>query len=138
MKFLTLTGLIVLFYSCRHENKLSTANPEAKDTIVLNESNQKHCITANILSKSFTACTDSNRNSFVLNGVRDTIYKSHEQTNGIEFVDFNDDGNKDILINYLTNTGGKYDIGIFKPMQPVFYIDAPRAVVPLSYLIFSR
>lgn len=124
MKFLTLTGLTVLFlYSCQHKNnKLSTANPEAKDTTALKGSDQKHCVTANILSKNFIACTDTDKNSFVLNELRDTIYKSSEQTNGIEFIDFNEDGNNDILINYLTNTGGKYDIGIFEPASGSFNI----------------
>lgn len=53
------------------------------------------------------------KNPFILNSNNDTIYKNSNWALDVEQIDFNNDGNKDILLLYLSNTPNTYDLVMF-------------------------
>lgn len=93
------------------------------------------CDTATINGKVFKACQSGDVNMFLLNESSDTIYKHPDWTNGTEFIDFNEDGYKDILFHYLTNVPEIYDLALYNPTENKFKMIANFQDYPAPYKI---
>jgi len=72
-----------------------------------------YCDTVINNGKSYTGCNDYQTNFYIIDENNDTIYKHDEWINSFEFTDFNNDGLYDVLLGYLTNVGGVYDLALF-------------------------
>ena len=70
----------------------------------------------------YTAIQSSEKNLFIINNKNDTIYNHLDQVNGAEFIDFNEDGFKDILFNYITNVPNINDLALFDTVSSSFIL----------------
>lgn len=60
------------------------------------------------------------QNSIFITNNTDTVFSFIENINGAEFKDFNEDGFIDIVIHYITNVPGIYDLALFNPKTEKF------------------
>ncbi|NME70236.1 hypothetical protein [Flammeovirga aprica] len=72
------------------------------------------CDSTEINGKKYMGYRQSTESYFyVVNENMDTIYKHDKWVDSIEFIDFNNDGESDILFNYVTNIPMVKDVALF-------------------------
>ena len=139
MKFLIIS-LFFLLFSCRNEeNKLENMNSKSeiivtksqirvfkRDTLINN--NQKYIV------KHFR---DDNLDFslLILNEKFDTIYKHFDYIDEYEILDFNEDGFKDLRLDYITNTPDVIDIVLFDSYSKRFEIVKDLGYYPSPFKI---
>lgn len=75
-----------------------------------------------IASKVFVASHSNFRNLIVVNEDHDTVFTHFDWIDGIEFIDFDGDGNNDLLLNYLTNVPDIHDLALYNEKTKRFQI----------------
>lgn len=139
MKFLIIS-LFFLLFSCRNEeSKLENMNSKSeisvtksqiqvfkRDTLI--NDNQKYIV------KHFR---DENLDFslLILNEKFDTIYKHFDYIDEYEILDFNEDGFKDLRLDYITNTPDVVDIVLFDSISKRFEIVKDLGYYPSPFKI---
>lgn len=139
MKFLIIS-LFFLLFSCRNEeSKLENMNSKSeisvtksqiqvfkRDTLI--NDNQKYIV------KHFR---DENLDFslLILNEKFDTIYKYFDYIDEYEILDFNEDGFKDLRLDYITNTPDVVDIVLFDSISKRFEIVKDLGYYPSPFKI---
>lgn len=97
------------------------------DTIAKVDSSIIHVDTITILGRHYKAIYYRNDNSypseeyfFVLNTANDTVFSDRELSPYFEFNDFDQDGHKDILFDYMSNTPSVQDLVLFDKQTQKF------------------
>lgn len=76
-------------------------------------------------------CSGYNTGVFALNGNKDTVFK-HLLEGDPEFLDFNQDGFKDIYIQYETNVPGVHDVALYDSGTKTFRLVEDLSAFPSS------
>lgn len=137
---LLIISLFFLLFSCRNEeNKLENMNSKneismtksqiqvfKRDTLI--NDNQKYIV------KHFR---DDNLDFslLILNEKFDTIYKHFDYIDDYEILDFNEDGFKDLRLDYITNTPDVIDIVLFDSYSKRFEIVKDLGYYPSPFKI---
>lgn len=120
-------GLLLLLVSCKKEyipktssvtktEKISVKNSE--EEVIGNEDSFKKDSTS-IKNKKFTVLWNAN-NFYIIKNVNDTIHKLQDSgINFAEFVDFDEDSYKDILVYFHANNP-THELGLFDPATNTF------------------
>lgn len=135
-KPLYLLPLILLFHSCKQKDikKKHTSDKTAfsqNTTISKVTTNPASDTVLNITAEyvdgqKFTVnCTKGkNYKLFILNGNKDTIYRDYVYPPTPTFTDFNGDGYKDIMLDYMTNVPGISDLLLYDKTSKAFKVVA--------------
>lgn len=125
-----------MFFSCRNEENMNLKNEISftksqiqvfnRDTLI--NDNQKFIV------KHFR---DDNLDFslLILNEKFDTIYKHFDYIDEYEILDFNEDGFKDLRLDYITNTPDVIDIVLFDSNSKRFEIVKDLGYYPSSFKI---
>ncbi|MFD1257473.1 hypothetical protein ACFQ3S_11760 [Mucilaginibacter terrae] len=114
--------IFILTFSCKQSTNTNKPILGVRQTaLMLNAYPKKvlkvdtilNSITGNVDDQRFTITCNSAYSLFILNQKRDTIYQDSVYSPHQQFVDFNNDGYKDILIEYMTNVPGITDVLIY-------------------------
>jgi hypothetical protein len=124
---IVLTFFSAAFTNCKNGKPNQKAKDAVKESVVSDEYSIHRPIDStilqadaiSILGKHFKVIYKTNDSLLIIRD-NDTIHNSLWHNNGFEFGDFDQDGYKDLLINYLTNIGGVYDILLFNPKDFTF------------------
>jgi len=155
LKFLGLiiiftSWLVIIYSSCRQKNNyiISGEKPtKSKPNSNISKKNKPdtilNTVTENVGGHRFVINCMSGYNTFMLNDKGDTIYQDSVYSSQIKFSDFNNDGYKDIIIDYLTNVPGIKDLLLFNKKENTFkkvinFQDFPAAErIPNSNYYYS-
>ena len=130
---------IVLINSCRYKDNDTKSQPKSiakaslKNRIPVNKPDTILSSTIGYVDgHQFIVTCNSKYNLFVTNEKGDHIYVDSVYSPNQKFIDFNGDGYKDILIDYVTNTPGirdllLYDKGVKSFKQVVDFQNFPEA-----------
>lgn len=97
----------------RKEQKENIPTRIKQDTIL-------NSVGAYVNKHLFTAYCKTGYNTFVMNDKGDTVYQDSTYSSEIKFIDFNNDGYQDILIDYLTNVPGIQDLLLYDKQENTF------------------
>ncbi|TSD67112.1 hypothetical protein FFF34_006880 [Inquilinus sp. KBS0705] len=118
--------LLILMFSCKQKNTHIIA-PQKRITVkkALDNKNKMvndstFCQSSIIDNQHFIIGYTSGYNVFVIGPKGDTIYKDLDGVSGVKFIDFNDDGFKDILIDYFTNVPDINDLLLYDKNKRTF------------------
>jgi hypothetical protein len=113
--------LSLTLWSCNNSDKDKNVKTQTNiDTLSIIQTLPLVCDTADIQGINYIACSNENKNLYVTNSLGDTVYKHFDLCNRAEFIDFDNDKNKDILFDYLTNVPNIHDLALFDTKSKTF------------------
>jgi hypothetical protein len=112
-----------LLISCHKEVKHIAPVTKKVKTQQIQDTLKTVCDSATINGNLFIACYIIEGNTSIVNEAKDTIYKNSNPVGSIEFVDIDEDGYKDFVMDYISNYQN-CDIGFYDKRTRTFKVIA--------------
>lgn len=119
--------MLILFGSCKQKNDQHQSNSERKKVmfkqakpVEIKPHSILNSTTGYVEGRRFVMTCNSEYHLFLLNHKGDTLYQDSVYSPNQKFVDFNGDGYKDILIEYMTNVPGIADVLLYDKAQNTY------------------
>jgi len=134
MRIILINFSLGLLLSCN--NHLIKKTTDSKISLLDNtiDSAINHVDSITIMDNHFLVIY-KNPDSLIILRDKDTILREIKYNNGFVFEDFNSDGYKDLIVDYVSNVGGIKDVYLFNPQERSFKLvdDLSKFPSPIQF-----